>query len=162
MRWWFCLPLLSAIGIAACGGGSSATPTQSPAVSDARCGIPMFTVSRGTKAIALHNNISLKGRVMALEAPTPTRNGLIRGFLLRVQDSLVDSGDAAHQLVEPDSEVYVQTAGDSWPEFKVGACANVSGDIGGFSCTPPEGGIGDCSGFFASKVEQYDLPDREP
>jgi hypothetical protein len=133
MKWLLCSLLLSALTLSACGGGAS-SPSPSPSPS------PSVECSGALP----DENISFRGRVVSLQAPTPTAPNTIHGVLVELQASDIAAGVEAFnpRWFEPNAQLWVSLRGDDWPEFRVGECVVGTGRIQGFSCS--DGSNGEC------------------
>ncbi len=145
MKWLFCLPLLTLLAVFGCGGSSS--PTDSPLVASS-------PLAECTGALPGHN-IAFRGRVVSLQAPTPTVAGTIHGVLIDL-DEAAAGPDAqvfgTPSWFEPHTQIWVSLRGDNWPELHPGDCVVGSGRIQGFSCSDGTNGSCDASRFEADAL----------
>jgi hypothetical protein len=152
MKWLFCPLLLSVFALTACGGASSPTPSLSPSP------LPTPSPVADCNGALPEGNIAFRGRIVSLEAPTPTVAGTIHGVLVELDAANVapDAFVVNPAWFEPNKQIWVSLRGDNWPELHPGECVVGAGRYQGFSCSDGSNGSCDAVRFEADTLVMTD------
>jgi hypothetical protein len=149
MKWLLGPLLLSVFALTACGGASPPTPTPTPALLSSPSPTPS-PVADCNGALP-EGNIAFRGRIVSLEAPTPTARNTIRGVLVELLEvHMVPGSGFDPAWFVPNAQLWFSLSGDNWPEFLAGECVAGTGHIEGFSC----GDACDAARFVADSLEK--------